>query len=97
MNFGLIVVGAVALVAIIIVRSTIIVVRQAQTMVIERLGKYSRSLSSGINLIMPFVDQPRAIDWHSVISLPSARRSRGATGRPPSTCARRSTCSRART
>lgn len=71
MNTGLIVVGAVALVAIVIVRSTIIVVRQAQTMVIERLGKYSRSLSSGINLIMPFFDQPRAIDWHSVISLPN--------------------------
>jgi len=71
MNTGLIVVGAVALVAIVIVRSTIVVVRQAQTMVIERLGKYSRSLSSGINLIMPFFDQPRAIDWHSVISLPN--------------------------
>ena len=71
MNFGLIVVGAVALLAIIIVKSAIIVVRQAQTMVVERLGKYNRSLSSGINLIVPFVDQPRAIDWHSVISLPS--------------------------
>ena len=71
MNTGLIVVGAVALVAIVIVRSAIVVVRQAQTMVIERLGKYSRSLSSGINLIMPFFDQPRAIDWHSVISLPN--------------------------
>jgi regulator of protease activity HflC (stomatin/prohibitin superfamily) len=52
-------------------------------MVIERLGKYSRSLSSGINLIMPFFDQPRAIDWHQVISLPNGetltRRYRSAT------------------
>jgi regulator of protease activity HflC (stomatin/prohibitin superfamily) len=83
MNFGLIVVAAIALLAIIVVRSTIVVVRQAQTMVIERLGKYSRSLSSGINLIMPFFDQPRAIDWHQVISLPSGetltRRYRSAT------------------
>lgn len=83
MNYGLIVVGAIALVAIVIVRSTIVVVRQAQTMVIERLGKYSRSLSSGINLIMPFFDQPRAIDWHQVISLPNGetltRRYRSAT------------------
>ncbi len=71
MNYGLIVVGAIALVAIVIVRSTIVIVRQAQTMVIERLGKYSRSLSSGINLIMPFFDQPRAIDWHQAISLPN--------------------------
>ena len=71
MNFGLIVVGVMALLAIVIVRRTIVVVRQAQTMVIERLGKYSRSLSSGINLVVPFLDQPRALDWHSVISLPS--------------------------
>ena len=71
MNFGLIVVGVLALLAIVIVRRTIVVVRQAQTMVIERLGKYSRSLSSGINLVVPFFDQPRALDWHSVISLPS--------------------------
>lgn len=83
MNYGLIVVGAIALVAIVIVRSTIIIVRQAQTMVIERLGKYSRSLTSGINLIMPFFDQPRAIDWHQAISLPNGetltRRYRSAT------------------
>lgn len=71
MNFGLIVGGVIALLAIVIVRRTIVVVRQAQTMVIERLGKYSRSLSSGINLVVPFFDQPRALDWHSVISLPS--------------------------
>ena len=71
MNFGLIVVGVLALLAIVIVRRTIVVVRQAQTMVIERLGKYSRSLTSGINLVVPFFDQPRALDWHSVISLPS--------------------------
>ncbi len=71
MNFGLIVVGVIALLAIVIVRRTIVIVRQAQTMVIERLGKYSRSLTSGINLVVPFLDQPRALDWHSVISLPS--------------------------
>ncbi|HET7248265.1 MAG: SPFH domain-containing protein [Acidobacteriota bacterium] len=71
MNFGLILVGVIALLAIVIVRRTIVVVRQAQTMVIERLGKYSRSLTSGINLVVPFLDQPRALDWHSVISLPS--------------------------
>ena len=67
----LIVGGVIALLALFFARKTIVVVRQAQTMVIERLGKYSRTLSSGINIIMPVFDQPRAIDWHSVISLPS--------------------------
>jgi regulator of protease activity HflC (stomatin/prohibitin superfamily) len=71
MGTGLIVAGAVALLVLFFISKTVIVVRQAQTMVIERLGKYSRSLNSGINLVMPMVDQPRAIDWHSVISLPN--------------------------
>jgi len=71
MGTGLIVAGAVALFVLFFLSKTIIVVRQAQTMVIERLGKYSRSLSSGLNLVMPIIDQPRAIDWHSVISLPN--------------------------
>jgi regulator of protease activity HflC (stomatin/prohibitin superfamily) len=83
MGTGLIVVGAVALFVLFFLSKTILVVRQAQTMVIERLGKYSRSLSSGINLIMPIIDQPRAIDWHQVISLPNGdtltRRYRSAT------------------
>jgi len=33
-------------------------------MIIERLGKYHRTLSSGVNLIIPIIDRPRAIDWH---------------------------------
>jgi len=42
------------------------VVRQAETMVIERLGKYHRTLTSGINIILPIFDQPRRIEWRYV-------------------------------
>jgi len=35
-------------------------------MVIERLGKYSRTLSSGINIILPIIDKPREIMWRYV-------------------------------
>lgn len=41
------------------------IVPQAQTMVIERLGKYHRTLQSGINLIWPLFDKPRAILWRT--------------------------------
>src|SRR5213079_2927385 len=44
---------------------------QAQTMLIERLGRYHRTLSSGVNLIIPIIDKPRAIDWHQVIVTPA--------------------------
>jgi regulator of protease activity HflC (stomatin/prohibitin superfamily) len=68
---GLIVPAAIALFAISIVARGIRIVQQAQTMIIERLGKYHRTLSSGINLIIPVIDKPRAIDWQQVLVLPS--------------------------
>ncbi|WP_027357947.1 SPFH domain-containing protein [Desulforegula conservatrix] len=39
------------------------IVKQAETIIIERLGRYNRSLVSGINIIWPFIDQPRPINW----------------------------------
>src|SRR3989449_4663335 len=71
-NIGsLIVPAAIALLAISIVAKGIRIVQQAQTMIIERLGKYHRTLSSGVNLIIPLIDKPRAIDWHQVIVTPA--------------------------
>src|SRR6266511_144357 len=68
---GIIVPAAIALCAIAIVARGLRIVQQAQTMIIERLGKYHRTLSSGINLIIPIIDRPRAIDWHQVIVTPA--------------------------
>jgi regulator of protease activity HflC (stomatin/prohibitin superfamily) len=71
-NIGaLIVPAAIVLFAISIVARGIRIVQQAQTMIIERLGKYHRTLSSGVNLIIPLIDRPRAIDWHQVIVTPA--------------------------
>lgn len=39
------------------------IVQQSETMIIERLGKYNKTLSSGFNVIIPFVDKPREIIW----------------------------------
>src|SRR5437773_1215488 len=71
-NIGALIVPAViALVAISIVAKGVRVVQQAQTMIIERLGRYHRTLSSGVNLIIPIIDKPRAIGWHQVIVTPA--------------------------
>jgi regulator of protease activity HflC (stomatin/prohibitin superfamily) len=32
-------------------------------MLIERLGKYHRTLESGINIVIPVIDRPRQINW----------------------------------
>lgn len=42
------------------------IVQQSETMVVERLGKYSRTLPSGINIIWPIIDRPREIMWRYV-------------------------------
>ncbi len=57
-----IVVLVVAIIALlIIVKSCIIVVKQMQAVIIERFGKYSRTLSPGLNFIVPMLDAPRPI------------------------------------
>lgn len=49
------------------------IVQQSETLVIERLGKYNRTLTSGINIIWPFIDRPRAIEWKYVRTDPDGR------------------------
>jgi regulator of protease activity HflC (stomatin/prohibitin superfamily) len=39
------------------------IVRQAESMVIERLGRYHRTLNAGISLILPWLDRPRVVRW----------------------------------
>ena len=39
------------------------IIQQAQTMVIERLGRYHKTLDAGINVIWPIVDARRRIQW----------------------------------
>ena len=63
MEPGLIIVGLLALGVVVIVSKGIRIVQQAQTMVIERLGKYHKTLQAGINIIVPMLDKPRVIDW----------------------------------
>lgn len=41
----------------------VIIVQQAEVVVIERLGKFDRILESGLNFIIPILEAPRAIDW----------------------------------
>ncbi|MCQ2738804.1 MAG: SPFH/Band 7/PHB domain protein [bacterium] len=51
--------------ALIIVAKGVVIVQQAEVIIIERLGKFHKILSSGVNFIIPVIDAPRAIDWKS--------------------------------
>ena len=63
MNPILIILILVALFVIIFAAAGIRIIQQSQTMIIERLGKYHRTLSSGFNIIIPIFDKPRQIVW----------------------------------
>ena len=54
---SLLVTVVVAVAAILFLRKLIIVVPQQEARVIERLGKYSRTLNAGFYILMPFVDR----------------------------------------
>ncbi|MCB5230698.1 MAG: SPFH domain-containing protein [Candidatus Cloacimonas sp.] len=41
----------------------IIVVKQAEVVIVERLGRYHRTLSSGLHIIWPVFDRKRTIVW----------------------------------
>ena len=52
-----------AILAISIISKGLIIVRQAEVVIIERLGKYYTTLQSGLHLIVPIFDRPRPIHW----------------------------------
>lgn len=46
------------------------IIRQAEVMLVERLGRFHRQLEPGINIIWPFIDKPRQISWRMRIQGP---------------------------
>ncbi len=48
-----------ALLAVVVVLRSIKIISQSETKVVERLGRYDRTLSSGVNIIWPIIDQAR--------------------------------------
>lgn len=59
---GLIVLLIVAGLLGVLAASTLKIVGQAEVMVIERLGRFHRLARSGLNVLIPFVERPKAID-----------------------------------
>ena len=49
--------------ALVFVLKGVVIVQQAEVVIIERLGKFDRVLQSGFNFIIPVIEAPRAIDW----------------------------------
>ena len=55
--------GFIAVVLLVIAAKTIRIVPQATVMLVERLGRFDRLAREGLNILVPFIDKPRAVFW----------------------------------
>ena len=69
---GLILVGVLVVFAAIVVAKSVALIPQAEAAVIERLGRYSKTVSGQLTLLLPFIDRIRArVDLRErVVSFP---------------------------
>src|SRR2546429_1433320 len=69
---GLVVVLIVAVIVLLVLARTVRIIPQARARVVERLGRYHRTLTPGLSIVVPFIDRLRpTIDLREqVVSFP---------------------------
>jgi regulator of protease activity HflC (stomatin/prohibitin superfamily) len=55
--------AALFLFLVILLSKSVYLVKQAEVMIIERLGRFDRIIGPGLHIIVPFVEQPRQVVW----------------------------------
>src|SRR3989304_6595164 len=58
---------------IIFLMSSVILVRQAEVIIIERLGRFNRILTPGLHIIIPFVERIRQVVWSHIKEMEGKR------------------------
>jgi len=67
----LIVLGVIALMALLFLAAAVKIVRPYQRGIVERLGKYKATVEPGLQLIIPFIDRMRVVDMREqVVDVP---------------------------
>jgi regulator of protease activity HflC (stomatin/prohibitin superfamily) len=66
MDLGIVFLLFLAVIVLYIAAKTIRIVPQATVLIIERLGKFDRVAMGGLNVITPFLDRPRGVNWTSL-------------------------------
>ncbi len=51
---------------IILLLKSVFMVRQAEAIVVERLGRFDRVMGPGLHMVMPFLERPRSVIWSYV-------------------------------
>lgn len=61
-----IIIAALVLFVVILVSKGVVVVKQAEVLIIERFGRYHKTLESGLHIILPIIDKYRNFTWRFV-------------------------------
>ncbi len=48
---------------VMLISKSVYLIRQAEVMMIERLGKFDRIIGPGLHIVIPFMEQPRKVVW----------------------------------
>ena len=59
-TFGTVLFGVLILLIVVVVARSVALIPQGEAAVIERLGRYTRTVSGGLTLLIPFIDRIRA-------------------------------------
>lgn len=73
MDVGVFILSLMVVFVVIIIMKGLHIVQQSQVRIVERLGRYHKTLNSGVNIIIPIVDQTRGIKWRYLAKDPSGR------------------------
>jgi regulator of protease activity HflC (stomatin/prohibitin superfamily) len=57
-----------AFILLLVIAKSVYLVKQAETIVIEKFGKYQRTLGPGLHIVVPFVESPHSVTWTYVTS-----------------------------
>lgn len=61
-----IIAGCAAVIVLVMVIKAFYLVRQAEVMIIERLGRYNRTLGPGLHFVVPILESPRRVLWSHI-------------------------------
>ncbi len=61
MSITLIFCTLLALFVVVVIKKAIVIISQSETKIIERLGKYNKTLEPGLNIIFPFIDEAKNV------------------------------------
>lgn len=68
-----IVVGTLVVLTVLVLLRSVYLVNQAEAVIIERLGRYDRTLTAGLHLVVPFMERPHMATWTYLAAGPDKR------------------------